>query len=61
VINAPIFGGALGMRIGGVNLDDRMLDVLAFEEVPLPRIGDFEVVGEALHVVTPLDFQDVDD
>jgi undecaprenyl-diphosphatase len=108
VINAPIFGGALGMRVGGANLDDRLLDVLAFEEVGLHRIalaalflllhvnrevrgvharhlshvtvhtqrpldvaldgelggtvpGDFEVVGEALHVVTPLDFQDVED
>jgi YegS/Rv2252/BmrU family lipid kinase len=108
VINAPIFGGALGMRVGGVNLDDRLLDVLAFEALPLHRIalaalflllhidrevrgvhalhlshlkvdsdqpldvaldgevagtvpGDFEVAGEALRVVTPLDFQDVDD
>lgn len=105
VINAPIFGGALGMRIGGANLDDRMLDVLAFEDLPLHRIGlaalflllhvnrgvrgvhavhvsnlkvhtkrplevtldgevrgtvpgDFEVVGDALRVVTPFDFQD---
>jgi YegS/Rv2252/BmrU family lipid kinase len=108
VINAPIFGGALGMRIGGANLDDRLLDVLAFEALPLHRIalaalflllrvnrevrgvhavhvsslkvhtsqpldvaldgevtgtvpGDFEVAAEALRVVTPLDFQDVDD
>lgn len=108
VINAPIFGGALGMRVGGVNLDDQVLDVLAFEELPLHRIGlaalflllgvnrglrgvhavhvsnitvhtsqpldvaldgevngtvpgDFEVAGEALRVVTPLDFQNVDD
>jgi YegS/Rv2252/BmrU family lipid kinase len=103
VINAPIVGGALGMRVGG-DLDDRLLDVLAFEVVPLHRLvlavlflvlhvrrevrgvhaihltdltvhtdrpldvtldgeingnvpGDFEVVGEALRVVTPLDFQ----
>jgi undecaprenyl-diphosphatase len=108
VINAPIFGGALGMRVGGVRLDDRLLEVLAFEELPLHRIalaalflllhvnrevrgvhalhlsnlmvhttrpldvtldgevtgtvpGDFEVAGEALRVVTPLDFQHVDD
>jgi undecaprenyl-diphosphatase len=108
VINAPIFGGALGMRVGGANLDDRLLDVLAFEELPLHRIalsalflllhvnrgvrgvhalhlsdlkvhtkrqldvaldgevigkvpGDFEVAGEALRVVTPLDFQDFND
>jgi diacylglycerol kinase family enzyme len=108
VINAPIFGGALGMRVGGVRLDDRLLEVLAFEELPLHRIalaalflllhvnrevrgvhalhlsnlmvhttrpldvtldgevtgtvpGDFEVAGEAPRVVTPLDFQHVDD
>jgi undecaprenyl-diphosphatase len=108
VINAPIFGGALGMRIGEVNLNDQLLDVLAFEEVPLHRIalaalflllhvsrevrgvhalhlsnlkvhttrpldvaldgevtgtvpGDFEVAGEALRVVTPLDFRGGDD
>jgi YegS/Rv2252/BmrU family lipid kinase len=108
VINAPIFGGALGMRVGGANLDDRLLDVLAFEALPLHRIaiaalylllhikrevrgvhavhlaslkvqtnrrlevaldgevsgtvpGDFEVVGEALHAITPLDFQDTHD
>jgi YegS/Rv2252/BmrU family lipid kinase len=107
VINAPIFGGALGMRVGG-DLDDRLLDVLAFEEMPLHRIvlaalvllarvnrevrgvhaihlssltvhteqplevaldgevtgtvpADFEVAGEALRVVTPLDFQDRSD
>jgi undecaprenyl-diphosphatase len=108
VINAPIFGGALGMRVGGVNLDDRLLDVIAFEALPLHRIalaaiflllhvdrevrgvhalhlsqlkvdtdrpldvaldgevigtvpGDFEVADEALRIVTPLDFQDIDD
>ena len=96
------------MRVGGANLDDRLLDVLALEELPLHRIalaalfllfhvnravrgvhalhlshltvhttrpldvaldgevsgtvpGDFEVAAEALRVVTPLDFQDVDD
>jgi YegS/Rv2252/BmrU family lipid kinase len=108
VINAPTFGGTLGMRIGGSSPDDRLLDVLAVEDVPLHRIvraamflifhvkrevpgvralhvqslsvhtdrplevaldgevvanlpGDFEVVGEALRVVTPLEFEDVDD
>jgi diacylglycerol kinase family enzyme len=103
VINAPIVGGALGMRVGG-DLDDRLLDVLAFEELPLHRLAlaalflvfhinrevrgvhalhlssltvhterpleaaldgevsgtvpaEFEVVGEALRVVTPHHFQ----
>lgn len=108
VINAPVFGGFLGLRLGGSELDDRRLDVLAVEvaslwRLPLaalfavlgvrrrvrgvralhvPRLrvhtdsplavtldgevlgtlpADFEVAGEALRVVTPLDFEDVDD
>ncbi len=108
VINAPTFGGTLGMRVGGSSPDDRLLDVLAVEDVPLHRIvraamflilhvkrevpgvralhvqslhvhtgrplevaldgeviahlpGDFEVVGGALRVVTPLEFEDIDD
>ncbi len=108
VINAPTFGGSLGMRVPESSPDDRLLDVLAVEDVPLHRIiraamflifhlkrevpgvraihvqslcvhtdrrldvaldgevianlpGDFEVVGDALHVVTPVEFEDVDD
>ncbi len=38
VINAPIFGGRLGLRLGGSNVDDRRLDVLAIEDAPLPRL-----------------------
>jgi YegS/Rv2252/BmrU family lipid kinase len=107
VINAPTFGGALGMRLGGSSPDDRLLDVLAVEDVPLHRVllaamvlivhlnrevagvramhvqslhvhtdrplevaldgevagtlpGDFEVVGEALRVITPVEFIDVE-
>jgi YegS/Rv2252/BmrU family lipid kinase len=108
VINAPTFGGTLGMRVPESSPDDRLLDVLAVEDVPLHRIiraamflifhlkrevqgvramhveslhvhtdrpldvaldgevianlpGDFEVVGEGLRVVTPVEFKDVDD
>jgi YegS/Rv2252/BmrU family lipid kinase len=108
VINAPIFGGALGLSVAGSNPDDRLLDVLAFEDIPARRMllaalflllrvkrqiagvrtfhlarlhvhtehpldvaldgeiggnlpGDFEVVGNALRVITPQDFVDVDD
>jgi YegS/Rv2252/BmrU family lipid kinase len=108
VINAPIFGGFLGMRMSGSSPDDRLLDVLAVEDLPLRRVllagihqlfhvarpvkgvhalhvqemrvhtavplevaldgevlgtlpADFVVAGEALHVVTPLDFEDVQD
>ncbi len=96
------------MRVTGSSPDDRLLDVLAVEDVPLRRIlmaavhqlfrirkplegvhalhvqemrvhtdteldvaldgevlgklpADFIVAGEALRVVTPLDFDDVDD
>lgn len=108
VINAPVFGGALGMRVAGSSPDDRLLEVLALEKLPLYRellaiaylllgvrgrlegfhwfaVGelqvhteeplevaldgevrgrlpaDFKVAGEALRVVTPLEFEDVDD
>jgi diacylglycerol kinase family enzyme len=108
VINAPIFGGALGMSVEGANPDDRLLDVLAVEDMPVRRMllaalflllrikrtvagvhalhvstlharthrpldvaldgevaanlaCDFEVAGEALRVVTPQGFEDVDD
>lgn len=108
VINAPIFGGRWGFSIAGSNVDDRRLDVLAVENVPLryllpgifplllhkrPRVrgirlyhvsrlrihieqvldvsldgeiaaripGEFTLAPEALRVVTPLDFEDVDD
>lgn len=108
VINAPIFGGALGLSVDGSSPDDRLLDVLAIESIPLPRMilaalflllrikrpirgvhalhisslhvhtdhevdialdgeiignlpADFEVAGEALRVITPLDFEDIED
>jgi YegS/Rv2252/BmrU family lipid kinase len=107
VINAPVFGGALGLSVRGSDPDDRLLDVLAFEDIPVRRLllaasflllrvrrplagvramhvsrlhvhtprplavaldgevagqlpGDFEVAGEALRVITPLEFEDVD-
>jgi YegS/Rv2252/BmrU family lipid kinase len=106
VINAPVFGGALGLSVRGSDPDDRLLDVLAFEDIPVRRLllaaaflvlrirrplagvralhtrqvhvhtprplavaldgevagclpGDFEVAGEALRVITPLEFEDV--
>lgn len=39
VINAPVFGGLLGMRVGGVKLGDRLLDVIAVEELPAWRVA----------------------
>ncbi len=38
VINAPVFGGFLGMRVSGSSPDDRLLDVLAVEDLPVRRM-----------------------
>ncbi len=38
IINAPVFGGPLGLRLAGSSVDDRRLDVLAIEDAPLPRL-----------------------
>lgn len=38
VINAPVFGGFLGLRVAGSNPDDRRLDVLAVEDLPAHRV-----------------------
>jgi len=39
VINAPVFGGFFGLRLRGSDVDDRRLDVLAIEAVPLYRLA----------------------
>jgi YegS/Rv2252/BmrU family lipid kinase len=108
IINAPVFGGFLGLRVQGSNVDDRTLDVLAVEDIPLRKLAlvgflfvlrhqrrlagirtfrvgrlhvqacqplgvtldgeiasclpaQFEVASEALRVITPLNFEDIDD
>jgi undecaprenyl-diphosphatase len=38
VINAPVFGGFLGLRVPASNPDDRLLDVLAVEDLPIHRM-----------------------
>jgi len=38
VINAPIFGGFLGMRVSGASLDDRALDIIAVEYLSVRRL-----------------------
>jgi YegS/Rv2252/BmrU family lipid kinase len=38
IINAPVFGGFLGLRVRGASLDDRVLDVIAVERLPLHRL-----------------------
>jgi YegS/Rv2252/BmrU family lipid kinase len=35
VLNAPVFGGPLGLRVPGSDPDDRRLDVLALEHLPM--------------------------
>jgi undecaprenyl-diphosphatase len=108
VINAPVVGGFLGMRVAGSRPHDHLLDVLAVERVPVHKLvlaglyavgkirwridgirpyhvtelrvhgdralelsldgevsgtlpADFVVVGEGLQVITPIDFEDVDE
>jgi diacylglycerol kinase family enzyme len=38
VMNAPVFGGFFDLRLPGSDVDDRRLDVLAIEDVPLSRL-----------------------
>jgi diacylglycerol kinase (ATP) len=38
VVNAPIFGGWLRLALPGSDVDDRRLDVLAVEDMPLHRL-----------------------
>lgn len=108
VLNAPVFGGPLQLRLSGASIDNRRLDVLAIEEMSLPRMllalapmvlgrtprtrgvhvhhasrlrvecepkqevvldgemagcapGEFVLAPEALHVVTPRSFEDLED
>ena len=37
-INAPIFGGFLGLRIPGADPDDRTLDIIMIEHLPIRRL-----------------------
>jgi undecaprenyl-diphosphatase len=37
-INAPIFGGFLDLKVPGANLDDRTLDVIMIEHLPIRRL-----------------------
>jgi diacylglycerol kinase (ATP) len=38
IVNAPVFGGFLGLRVRGASLDDRALDVIAVQRLPLHRL-----------------------
>ena len=38
VINAPIFGGFLGLKLPGAGPDDRTLDVIMIEHLPIRRL-----------------------
>jgi diacylglycerol kinase family enzyme len=38
VINAPVFGGFLGMRIRSASVADHRLDVIAVEHLPIRRL-----------------------
>jgi diacylglycerol kinase family enzyme len=107
-INAPVLGGPLQLSVPASNPEDRLLDMLAVEDItpgrmlasgtalllrarrPVPGIrvwhapclhvdadeelevtldgeicdtlpGHFKVAGNALPIITPLDFNDIDD
>ena len=38
VINAPVFGGFLGLKLPGADTDDRTLDVIMIEHLPIRRL-----------------------
>jgi diacylglycerol kinase (ATP) len=38
VINAPIFGGFLGLKLPGADPDDRTLNVIMIEHLPIRRL-----------------------
>ncbi|HEV7884433.1 MAG TPA: hypothetical protein VGO81_12745 [Solirubrobacteraceae bacterium] len=53
IINAPVLGGFLSLRVRGASLVDRVLDVIAVDgEIRGRTPADFEVAGAALRVVT---------
>jgi diacylglycerol kinase family enzyme len=49
--NTPVFGGFLGLRIPGSNVDDGIFDVIAIEDVPLHKLA---LVGVLLVLRHPL-------
>jgi diacylglycerol kinase (ATP) len=49
--NTPVFGGFLGLRIPDSNVDDRIFDVIAIEDVPLHKLA---LVGVLLVLRHPL-------
>jgi diacylglycerol kinase (ATP) len=38
IINAPVFGGFLGLRIRGASVADQLLDLIAVEHLPIRRL-----------------------
>jgi YegS/Rv2252/BmrU family lipid kinase len=38
IINAPVFGGALGLTVPGSHVDDRRLDLMAVEDMAVRRL-----------------------
>jgi diacylglycerol kinase (ATP) len=39
VVNAPIFGGSWQLSIPGASLEDRLLDIVAFEDIDLGKLN----------------------
>lgn len=38
IVNAPVFGGVLGLRVPSAHVDDHQLDLLAVEDMPVRRL-----------------------
>ncbi|HLJ68988.1 MAG TPA: diacylglycerol kinase family protein [Chloroflexota bacterium] len=38
VVNAPVFGGLLNFEVPGARIDDRRLDILAVEDIPIHQL-----------------------
>jgi len=53
IINAPVFGGFMGLRVSGSNPDDSLLDVLAVEELPPYRLI-LAAIHQLLHIGRPV-------
>lgn len=53
IINAPVFGGFMGLRVRGSNPDDGLLDVLAVEELPAYRLI-LAAIHQLFHIGRPL-------
>lgn len=53
IINAPVFGGFMGLRVSGSNPDDGLLDMLPVEELPAYRLI-LAAIHQLFHIGRPI-------